>query len=349
MKLAGPVIKHSFTKGTNAVARMTAHINYVRYRDGEDRAERDFFDEERDLIDVKEVRQMVRESDGEGVVAHRVIVSPGLKGVDVKAFTRETLKQLERAKGYELEWRAIVHSNTDHDHAHVVVMGKDRNGKAVRFGIADYKRMREFGERILERDYQFERFLDREMNLSLDRAKSPDRGDDIFNRLFGGGGTKERKNRRDDLEDRRLYDKLNKFQKEKDGTIYRSLKGKQRLIEQQGRLSDFHEGYINAMAAKDETLNKEADAQTREEEAQFKNAVEKDVPTIREKDLLHRLFGIAEPLKERAKEEAPVRGAVPDRGDRGNEQLANGNLQQSVNQAQPKGRKRDEESGGGES
>lgn len=343
MKARGPVIKHSFTKGTNAIAKVTAHINYIRYREGEDREERSFFDEEREEIDVRDVRQMVRDSDGEGVVAHRIIVSPGLQGVDLKAYTRETLKHLERAKGYELEWRAIVHSNTDHEHAHVVVMGTDRYGKAVRFGIADYKLMRESGERILERDYQFERWLDRETNLSLDRASNPDRGDDFFNQLFCSG-TKERKNRRDDFEDRQLYDKLNKFQKERDGSIYRSVRGNQRVLEQQGRFSDFHETYINAMSENDGKLIREASEQ---------NALPKNLPTGRESDLLHRLFGIAEPQQHRERSDAGTGGA-PDRSaderSSGSEQVANGSLQQSVNQTQPKRRSRDdEESGGGAS
>lgn len=346
----GPVVKHSFTRGHNAIGRVTAHVNYLQYREGEDRPDRSFFDDERDDVNVREVRHMVRESDGEGVVAHRMIMSPGLQGVDIMAYTRETMKHLERTKGYDLRWRGIVHSNTDHPHSHVLIMGTDLNGKTVRFGVTDYRRLRDYGEQILQRDYQLERFLDREASLSLDRALDPDRGDDIFNRLFGDpmfGDPKERRSRRDDQEDRRLFDKFGKYQRERDGTIYRSVRGRQRLIEQQGRLSDFHEGYVNAMSENDGKLIREGSEQ---------NALPKNLPTGRESDLLHRLFGIAEPQQHRERSDAGTRGQ-PDRTDRtdrsanerssGSEQVANGSLQQSVNQVQPKRRGRDEEESGG--
>lgn len=344
-----PVIKHSFTRGTNAIGRVTAHVNYLQYREGEDRAERAFFDDERDDVNVRDVRQMVRDSpDEEGVVAHRMIMSPGLHGVDMMAYTRETMKHLERTRGYDLEWRGIVHSNTDHPHSHVLIMGTDRNGKIVRFGIPDYNRLREYGEQILERDYQLERFLDREARLSLDRARDPDRGDDLFNRLFGEpmvGDPKERRSRRDDQEDRQLFDKFGKYQRERDGTIYRSVRGRQRLIEQQGRLSDFHEGYVNAMSENDGKLIREASEQ---------NALPKNLPTGRESDLLHRLFGIAEPQQHRERSDAGVPRGESERSaaerSSGSEQVASGSLQQSVNQTQPKRRGRDdEESGGGAS
>ena len=364
MKGSRPVIKHRFTKGPNGVARMRAHVNYIQYREGDDRADRTFFDPERDAIDVREVRDLIGQSDWRGVIAHRFIVSPGVRGVDIRAFTRETMEEIARSRGYDLEWRAIVHANTDHDHAHVVVMGKDKNGKYVKFGVKDYTKMREVGDRILDRDYQLERYLDRDLRNSLERDYKPDRGDAAFNRLFFGEDDteRERRNRRDDIEDRRLHDEMSKRPGQKDGVIHRSVRGRQRIIEQQGRLSDFHEGYVNAMAQQDGRLPKEipdrenADAQIsksmpseKERDEKFgPKSVSADSAGKGEQDALHRLFGIAQPKEREARTQHDradetrtnqVRSTASD-------QLAQGGLQQSVNQTQPKRRRGDEEDGG---
>ena len=39
---------------------------------------------------------------------------------------------MERDLNYELEWRAVVHRNTEHHHVHMVIRGIDKNGKTVR-------------------------------------------------------------------------------------------------------------------------------------------------------------------------------------------------------------------------
>jgi len=64
----------------------------------------------------------------------RFIVSPeDGRDVDLQAFTRELMAQVEKDLGRSLIWTAVNHHNTDHSHVHVVVRGVDRNGKEVRF------------------------------------------------------------------------------------------------------------------------------------------------------------------------------------------------------------------------
>ena len=43
------------------------------------------------------------------------------------------MRQVEKDVGRPLEWAAVNHFNTDHPHAHVVVRGVDRHGRAMRF------------------------------------------------------------------------------------------------------------------------------------------------------------------------------------------------------------------------
>jgi type IV secretory pathway VirD2 relaxase len=64
----------------------------------------------------------------------RFIVSPeDGRDVDLQAFARELMAQVEKDLGRSLIWTAVNHHNTEHSHVHVVVRGVDRNGKEVRF------------------------------------------------------------------------------------------------------------------------------------------------------------------------------------------------------------------------
>ncbi|OYV48383.1 MAG: hypothetical protein B7X10_03165, partial [Burkholderiales bacterium 21-58-4] len=112
------VVKHSYVKGRYAKARCQAHINYISHREGKDREQggRKFFDKEREEIDAKEVKQRMYElADERGVAMHKIILSPGLN-TDAKEYTRELMEKLEYIKGQSLEWRAVVHENTKHQH-----------------------------------------------------------------------------------------------------------------------------------------------------------------------------------------------------------------------------------------
>ncbi|MBY0357961.1 MAG: hypothetical protein K2W82_08170 [Candidatus Obscuribacterales bacterium] len=104
-----------------------------------------------DSADSKMLRQQIREYEGRGVVIHKLTLSPEVNPNDPKGFTREVMHQLGSEKGLDLEWWAVAHKNTDHHHIHVVVMPKDREGRAVRFDKTDYDRLKQYGDRYLER------------------------------------------------------------------------------------------------------------------------------------------------------------------------------------------------------
>jgi len=48
---------------------------------------------------------------------------------DLKTTTRTLMSQVERDLGRKLDWVAVDHFNTPHPHAHIVLRGKDKNGK----------------------------------------------------------------------------------------------------------------------------------------------------------------------------------------------------------------------------
>ena len=61
----------------------------------------------------------------------RFIVAPedGDRLSDLRAFTRDVMRQMEEDLGTRLDWVAVDHFNTGHPHSHVIVRGRDDQGK----------------------------------------------------------------------------------------------------------------------------------------------------------------------------------------------------------------------------
>lgn len=247
------VVKHSYLKGSKGPGKARAHINYIQYREGEDRGNgpREFFNGERDDILGREVKERLLEQERNGVTMHKIILSPGVPGADVQDYTREMIERLEQEKGQRLDWYAVEHQNTEHPHAHVVIMGKDLDGGRVRLDLDDMKDLRGWGDRYLEREHTLDRYLDREMErLIRDRERGREieyqrsRGDKTYERLMYGDPDEERKRTAKDAErDRREWEQLDKdlhkvFNRERG--LEHKLTYKQYQREAAGRLGDFH-------------------------------------------------------------------------------------------------------------
>ncbi|MBX3072278.1 hypothetical protein KF913_00060 [Candidatus Obscuribacterales bacterium] len=136
-----------------AIGTALGHVKYIQHRPGKDleKGGRDVFTDAEDSVDAKELRDIIREYDGRGVVVHKLTLSPEVSPNDPKEFTREVMKELGSEKGLDLQWWAVTHDNTDNRHVHVVVLPKDKEGRLVRFDKNDYNKLKEFGDRYLER------------------------------------------------------------------------------------------------------------------------------------------------------------------------------------------------------
>ena len=59
----------------------------------------------------------------------KIILSPeDGDAVDFKAASRDMIRALEQRTGESLEWAGIVHRNTEHPHAHIIVRGRSLSG-----------------------------------------------------------------------------------------------------------------------------------------------------------------------------------------------------------------------------
>ncbi len=156
------VVRHKFIAGRGrggaggkvvAIGKALAHVKYLQHRPGEDREPggREMFNELEDRIDGREMRRAIKELGDSRVVVHKVTLAPEINPEDKRAFTREVMEKLSRDKGLDLHWFGVEHNNTDHHHIHVVVLGKDRNGSEVRIDLKDIDKVKEYGDRYLER------------------------------------------------------------------------------------------------------------------------------------------------------------------------------------------------------
>ena len=112
----------------------------------------------------------------------RFIVSPeDGREIDLTAYARRLMRQVEADLGRPLDWAAVNHFNTDNPHIHVVVRGVDRDGVALRIAPRYISHgMRESAERLLTRQLglrteddlarQRAREVGAERFTSLDRA-----------------------------------------------------------------------------------------------------------------------------------------------------------------------------------
>jgi len=75
--------------------------------------------------DLEEYRQNMDEKN------FRIFLSPQSDKINLNDLTEEFVKKLERQTGYSFYWQAANHYNTAHPHAHLLINGKDKNGKEV--------------------------------------------------------------------------------------------------------------------------------------------------------------------------------------------------------------------------
>jgi len=61
----------------------------------------------------------------------RIFLSPQSDKINLKEMTEKFMQTLEQRTGYKFYWQAANHYNTAHPHAHILINGKDQNGKEV--------------------------------------------------------------------------------------------------------------------------------------------------------------------------------------------------------------------------
>jgi len=121
----------------------------------------------------------------------RFIVSPEEAGeVDLKAFARTLVAQMEEDLGRPLVWAAVNHHNTEHPHVHLVIRGVDADGKQLRIPPRYIQQdMRARAQNILTRELGLRTEADiaeqRRHEVTQERMTSIDR---MIATILGPGG-----------------------------------------------------------------------------------------------------------------------------------------------------------------
>jgi len=142
-------------RGTSAAGQAQDALHYMQTRpldNGERPEDRHFFGPERDGGSWREARAEILDHATEQVAFHRLILSPGPNQpvADMREWTRMVLDDLADTLGQQLHWVAVIHRNTDHPHAHVLLAGGgERAGelRPVQLYKAQYAAVRASGDR----------------------------------------------------------------------------------------------------------------------------------------------------------------------------------------------------------
>lgn len=186
------IVKHRYIAGRGrgsggskvvGIGRALAHVKYIQHRPGRDREPggREMFNEREDRCDARELRKAIKELGGSRVIVHKLTLAPEINPADKRAFTRDVMINLSQEKGRDLEWFAVQHTNTEHPHIHVVVLGRDRHGTEVQIDMKDVEKVKVYADRFLERHHprEFERAREDRERKEKERMEARQRERDL--------------------------------------------------------------------------------------------------------------------------------------------------------------------------
>ena len=161
------IAKGRYMRGAtgNAASHLNAHFKYIEHRSrevDESREDRAIFSRDSDSVNRREAVDEVMEHTSSRVSYHQIILSPGEDEPvqDWREWTREVMADLEDLQNKDLYWYAVHHSNTEHEHVHVVVAGsgEDRETgqeETVKLFPQDYQVLRESGHDHSESEFYY--------------------------------------------------------------------------------------------------------------------------------------------------------------------------------------------------
>lgn len=89
----------------------------------------ELFNEEYDEVPEEVILDYEENMDKRGF---KFIISPESQKVPMKELVRQFVKNLENATGFKFTWLAVVHTNTEHIHSHLLINGIDKKtGKKI--------------------------------------------------------------------------------------------------------------------------------------------------------------------------------------------------------------------------
>jgi type IV secretory pathway VirD2 relaxase len=149
-------VRVSQVSAGKAASALSSHSKYIEYRERnvllESKEDRHLFNKESDHVNRKDAQHGMMEEPAGDIYYHRIILSPSSAEhvEDLRAWTRDIMRDLEHYYGMNMEWYAAQHRNTDDPHVHVVLQGTGENKETgqdepIIFTRDDFRFLRERG------------------------------------------------------------------------------------------------------------------------------------------------------------------------------------------------------------
>jgi hypothetical protein len=162
----GRFVKGGAANSASAAGHLNSHLKYLEHRSRDDLErleDRSIFSREDDDVERRDAVNDVMEHTSHSVSYHKIVLSPSDDEPvqDWREWTREVMADLEDEQGKEMHWYAVHHSNTEHEHVHIVIAGEGEDREtgqevAVKLYPEDYQRLRESGHEHSEYEFYFQ-------------------------------------------------------------------------------------------------------------------------------------------------------------------------------------------------
>lgn len=159
-------------KQAKGLKSIKSHIKYMENRKNEqgERENRELFTKD-GTTTRKEFYELLNKQEQRGVIAHKLVISMDRKDyeaqkIDIKELTRDTMSAYEAKTGRSLKWIATFHNKESNPHVHIVVAGRDEQGKEVTFMKPQLNNLKRIADK--ERQAQQERNAERGLEPARD-------------------------------------------------------------------------------------------------------------------------------------------------------------------------------------
>lgn len=169
------IVKVKYVRNNHDAARhIIQHIDYIEKRERDrDEPERKFYggDGERSR---DEVIDSVMKNRGEHAAMFKIILSPKQNELNHILYASEIMRRFEERTGIKTDWSMVEHKNTEHHHVHIVMPGKDMDGRSFRLEQEHLDWFREIANEyqyeIADLDYTYEKQVEKEFGNLREEA-----------------------------------------------------------------------------------------------------------------------------------------------------------------------------------
>lgn len=169
------IVKVKYVRNNHDAARhIIQHIDYIQKRERDrDEPERKFYgrDGERSRDDVID---SVMRNRGEHAAMFKIILSPKQNELNHIQYATEIMRRFEEHTGIKTDWSLVEHRNTQYHHVHIVMPGKDMDGRSFRLEQEHLDWFREIANEyqyeLADMDYVYEKQVEREFGNLREEA-----------------------------------------------------------------------------------------------------------------------------------------------------------------------------------